>query len=95
MHDVGDLDFLDFLKKVNDNSSSFAGPLVMRISVRIIFSLPIPKKQNQTRKHSRSTPTDRAVTRPSSERVAIRPIVERQTPVKTLRSPCGWQSVLS
>ena len=31
--------------------------------------------------------TDRAVTRPSSKRVAMRPIVDRQTPVKTLPSP--------
>ena len=30
--------------------------------------------------------TDRAVTRPSSEPVAMRPIVDRQTPVKTLPS---------
>ena len=34
-------------------------------------------------------PTDRAVTRTSSERVAMRPIVDRQTRVKTLPSPCG------
>ena len=30
--------------------------------------------------------TDRAVTRMTSDRVAIRPIVDRQTPVKTLPS---------
>ena len=30
--------------------------------------------------------TDRAITRLSSDRVAMRPIVERQTPVKTLPS---------
>ena len=30
--------------------------------------------------------TDRAVTRPSSEPVFMRPIVDRQTPVKTLPS---------
>ena len=42
-----------------------------------------------TRKHSARMRTDRAVTRPSSERVAKRPIVDRQTPVKTLPSPCG------
>ena len=30
--------------------------------------------------------TDRAVTRPSSEPVSMRPIVDRQTPVKTLPS---------
>ena len=30
--------------------------------------------------------TDRAVTRPNSEPVSTRPIVDRQTPVKTLRS---------
>ena len=39
-----------------------------------------------TRKHSSRMHTNRAVTRPSSERVAIRPIVDRQTPVKTLHS---------
>ena len=37
-----------------------------------------------TRKHSNKMRTDRAVTRPSSERVAMRPKVDRQTPVKTL-----------
>ena len=30
--------------------------------------------------------TDRALTRPSSDRVAMKPIVDRQTPVKTLPS---------
>ena len=30
--------------------------------------------------------TDRAITRPSSESVSMRPIVDRQTPVKTLPS---------
>ena len=30
--------------------------------------------------------TDRAATRPSSEPVSMRPIVDRQTPVKTLPS---------
>ena len=30
--------------------------------------------------------TDRAVTRPSREPVAMRPIVDRQTPVKTVSS---------
>ena len=30
--------------------------------------------------------SDRAVTRPSSEPVSMRPIVDRQTPVKTLPS---------
>ena len=33
--------------------------------------------------------TDRAVTRSSSEQVAMRPIVDRQTSVKTLPSPWG------
>ena len=42
----------------------------------------------KTRKHSNRMRTDRAV-RPSSERVAMWPIVDRQTPVKTLPSPCG------
>ena len=34
--------------------------------------------------HSSRMHTDHAVTRPSSEPVAMRPIVDRQTPVKTL-----------
>ena len=33
--------------------------------------------------------TDRAVTRTSSERVASRPIVDRQTPMKTLPLAVG------
>ena len=33
--------------------------------------------------------TDRGVTRPSSERVAMKSIVDRQTSVKTLPSPWG------
>ena len=36
------------------------------------------------RKHYSMMRTDRAVTRMSSEPVAIRPTVDRQTPVKTL-----------
>ena len=40
----------------------------------------------KTRQHSRRMRTDRAVTRPISERVATRPIVDRQTSVKTLPS---------
>ena len=40
------------------------------------------------RKHSSRTHADHAVTRISSEPVAMRPIVNRQTPVKTLHSPC-------
>ena len=40
------------------------------------------------RKHSSRMRTDRAV-RPSNERVVMRPIVDRQTPVKRLPSPCG------
>ena len=39
-----------------------------------------------TRKHSSRMRTDRAVTRLRSEQVAMRPIVDRQTPVKTLSS---------
>ena len=46
-------------------------------------------KKIETRKHSNRMPTDRAVTRTSIERVAMRPTVDRQTPVKTLHSPCG------
>ena len=45
--------------------------------------------EGKTRKHSSRMRTDRAVTRMSSERIAKRPIVDRQTPVKTLPSPCG------
>ena len=41
---------------------------------------------NETRKHSSRMHTDRAVTRSSSEPVAMRPIVDRQKPVKTLPS---------
>ena len=37
-----------------------------------------------SRKHSSGIRTDRAVARPSSKPVATRPIVDRQTPVKTL-----------
>ena len=40
----------------------------------------------RTRKHSSRMHTDRAITRPSSESVSMRPIVDRQTPVKTLPS---------
>ena len=43
----------------------------------------------QKRKHSSRMRTDQAVTRPSSEWIAMRLIVDRQTPVKTLPSPCG------
>ena len=39
-----------------------------------------------TRKHSSRMRTDRSVTRPSSEPVGMRPIVDRQTPVKILPS---------
>ena len=46
------------------------------------------QKRIKTRKHSSRMHTDRAV-RPGSERVAMRPIVDRQTSVKTLPSPCG------
>ena len=38
------------------------------------------------RKHSSRMRTDRAVKRMSSDQVAKRPIVDRQTPVKTLPS---------
>ena len=41
-------------------------------------------KFNETRKHSRRMRTDRAVIRPSCEPVTMTPIVDRQTPVKTL-----------
>ena len=39
-----------------------------------------------TRKHSSKMHTNRAVTRPGSEPVSTRPIVDRQTPAKTLPS---------
>ena len=39
-----------------------------------------------TRKHSSRMHTDHAIRRPSSEPVAVRPIVDRHTPVKTLLS---------
>ena len=38
----------------------------------------------ETRKHSNRMCTGRTVTRPSNEPVSMRPIVDRQTPVKTL-----------
>ena len=38
------------------------------------------------RKHSSRMHTDRVVTRPSSESVSMRPIVDRRMPVKTLPS---------
>ena len=40
----------------------------------------------ETRKHSSRMRTDHAVTRRSSDRVAMRSIVDIQTPVKTLPS---------
>ena len=40
----------------------------------------------ETRKHSSRMRTNRAVARPSSEPISMRPIVDRQTPVKTLPS---------
>ena len=43
--------------------------------------------ENQTRNDSSRMRTDHSVTRPSSESVSMRPIVDRQTPVKTLPSP--------
>ena len=41
---------------------------------------------NANKKHSSRMRTDRAITRPSSEPVFMRSIVDRQTPVKTLPS---------
>ena len=43
-------------------------------------------KSSTTRKHSSRMRTNRTITRPSSEPVSMRPIVDRQTPVKTLPS---------
>ena len=51
--------------------------LVHKIDEKIIFT---------TRKHPSSIRTDRAITRMTSDRVAKRPIVDRQTRVKTLPS---------
>ena len=42
--------------------------------------------KSEGKKHSSRMRTDRAVTRPNSELVSMRPIVDRQTPVKTLPS---------
>ena len=50
------------------------------------FSCSFQQKYRKTRKHSSRMCTDRAITRMSSDRVAMRPIVDRQTPVKTLPS---------
>ena len=47
------------------------------------------KASISTRKHSSRMHTESAVTRPNNERVAMRPIVVRQTPVKSLPSPWG------
>ena len=44
------------------------------------------EKDQRTRKHSSRMQTDQDVTRPTSEPVSMRPIVDRQTPVKTLPS---------
>ena len=44
-----------------------------------------------TRKYSSRMHTDRNITRLSRECVAMRLIVDGQTPVKTLPSPCGQQ----
>ena len=49
----------------------------------------VAQNEGKTRKHSSRMRADRAVTRRGSEIVAMRPIVDRQTPVKTLPSPCG------
>ena len=46
----------------------------------------ISGKKTPTRKHSSRMRTDHDVTRPSSEPVSMRPIVDRQTPLKTLPS---------
>ena len=43
----------------------------------------------KTRKLSSWMRTDRAVTKPSSERIAMKPIVDRQTLVEVSPSPCG------
>ena len=52
-----------------------------------LFSkLPDSEMKYHTRKHPNTMRTDRAITRPSSEPVGMRPIVDRQTPVKTLPS---------
>ena len=50
--------------------------------------IPIRLREIQinTRKHSSRMRTDRTVTRPSSEAVSIKTIVDRQTSVKTLSS---------
>ena len=51
-----------------------------------VFTDSLYEQHYETRKHSSRMRTDRAVTRPSSEPVGMRPIVDRQTPVKTLPS---------
>ena len=43
-------------------------------------------KFKKTRKHSSRMHSDRAVTKLNSEPVSMRPIVDRQTPMKTLTS---------
>ena len=62
--------------------------IVLYVYTKIAFDIA-RKNKFCTRKHSTRMRTDRAVTRSSSQQVAMRPIVDRQTRVKTLPSPWG------
>ena len=63
---------------------------IRKIHIKGLFTLSESgtesKKYQTTRKQSSRMRTDRAITRPSSEPISMRPIVDRQTPVKTLHS---------
>ena len=59
--------------------------LLANIDINLIFSFST-KKLHVTRKHSSRMRTDRTITKPNSERLVMRLIVDRQTPVKTLPS---------
>ena len=71
----------------------FSSVLLFSLGFHSSFSQPPPpginitvKTSRKTRKHSSRIRTDRAVTRPSSEPVSMRSIVDTQTPVNTLPS---------
>ena len=54
------------------------------------FSYRTEKNENKTRKHSSRMHTDRDLTTMSSDRVAMRPIVDRMTDAcENITFPCG------
>ena len=69
---------------------------VISIIKKYPITLNTPTTNLFTRKHSSRMRTDRAVTRMSSDRVAMRPIVDRMTgAVKTLPSLAVGKYILS